>query len=235
MQAEEAFALVREEFEQVEKKVRPLNSRHEGLGVLLEEFEELKEAIYDDEQPYRIVEEATQVAAVAVRILVHCVGERRPDLETMGSPNERWKDRRYGYPQKEMRPTGVSEAIAYAMNKQTEREETARDAAEKAKEHRDEIAKSRMTVIGVGFLDSSKRVVLSVDQIAPELLAKGEFEGWVVQEELARAAGQSGVAMYEVVDVHPSRCTIVIQRPKGDGGRHILAGQTYVPVELSKL
>ncbi|KKN71180.1 hypothetical protein LCGC14_0423430 [marine sediment metagenome] len=45
-------------------------SKHHALGVLLEEWDELKETITHDESPERIYEEAIQVSAMAMEIAV---------------------------------------------------------------------------------------------------------------------------------------------------------------------
>jgi hypothetical protein len=45
-------------------------SKHHALGVLLEEWDELKETITHDESPKRIYEEAIQVSAMAMEIAV---------------------------------------------------------------------------------------------------------------------------------------------------------------------
>lgn len=46
-------------------------SSHESLGVLLEEFDELKQAIHDNDQE-AVIHEAIQVAAVAYRLALIC-------------------------------------------------------------------------------------------------------------------------------------------------------------------
>jgi len=58
---------VEAEAARAEEKYGPFRSSHEGLGVLLEEFHELTEAIRHNE-PAEVQAEAIQVAAVAMRI-----------------------------------------------------------------------------------------------------------------------------------------------------------------------
>ena len=62
---------VGQEIERIRAMYGPLRSNHEGLGVLLEEFEELKDEIKKRPSSFRkdlMRTEAIQVAAVAVRI-----------------------------------------------------------------------------------------------------------------------------------------------------------------------
>jgi len=54
-----------------EEKFGRFNSSHEGLGVLLEEFRELEDAIRANDRQ-GVVREATQVASVALRIVACC-------------------------------------------------------------------------------------------------------------------------------------------------------------------
>lgn len=54
---------------------RPFASAHEAIGVLVEEFDELKEQAFAREtDPARLREEAVQVAATALRIVVDLTG-----------------------------------------------------------------------------------------------------------------------------------------------------------------
>jgi len=53
-----------------DKFPRPLNSPHEGFGVLREEVDELWETVRGLEGDMRA--EATQVGAMAIRFLVEC-------------------------------------------------------------------------------------------------------------------------------------------------------------------
>ena len=61
----------RGEAEKAEEKFGPMTSTHEGLGVLVEEFDELREAIHRNDC-YAVKREACQVAAVALRIVNAC-------------------------------------------------------------------------------------------------------------------------------------------------------------------
>lgn len=61
---------VLEELERIRERHGPLSSCHEGIGVLLEEFEELKEEVWKKAAERRddlLISEAVQVAAVAVQ------------------------------------------------------------------------------------------------------------------------------------------------------------------------
>ncbi len=65
---DEILALVEEEMEAGVEKFGVFSSIHEGLAVLWEEFEELKQEVFIHEyNPQRGRNEAIQVAAVAVR------------------------------------------------------------------------------------------------------------------------------------------------------------------------
>jgi hypothetical protein len=64
-----------EEAERADKQYGPFLSTHEALGVLLEEFEELRVAIRSNLLP-AMEREAIQVAAVALRLAEAC---RRDD------------------------------------------------------------------------------------------------------------------------------------------------------------
>jgi hypothetical protein len=59
-----------------EKYRKPFNSTHEGLAIIQEEFEELKEEVfwgekkfYQDEQLSRMRKEAVQTAAMCIRFI----------------------------------------------------------------------------------------------------------------------------------------------------------------------
>ena len=59
------------------------NSTHEALGVLLEEFDELKEAIHANDRT-RIWRESIQVASVAYRLAWECRNGSDRFLERSG-------------------------------------------------------------------------------------------------------------------------------------------------------
>lgn len=59
------------EAEEAEKRFGPMTSTHEGYGVLAEEMAELLDAIRSND-PIGTVREATQVAAVALRLADSC-------------------------------------------------------------------------------------------------------------------------------------------------------------------
>lgn len=61
-------------------KFGPLKSPHEGLGVLTEEYEEIKDWVKLKEEMRLPADgrlEAKQVAAVALRFMLDCCGEKR--------------------------------------------------------------------------------------------------------------------------------------------------------------
>jgi len=55
------------EIDGADERFGPFHSTHEGLGVLEEEYRELKDAVHDNDTD-AIVKEALQVAAVATRL-----------------------------------------------------------------------------------------------------------------------------------------------------------------------
>lgn len=64
---DEINAIVRDEIEQADAKYGVFRSSHEGLGVLIEEMDELREAVRSNSTE-SIRMEAMQVAGVALRI-----------------------------------------------------------------------------------------------------------------------------------------------------------------------
>ena len=68
------------EAERAEKRYGPFTSTHEGLGVLAEEYDELKAAIRANDRT-AIQKEATQVAAVAFRLALACADQEPEFLE----------------------------------------------------------------------------------------------------------------------------------------------------------
>lgn len=67
------------EMDRAEAKYGPPASAHESLGVLLEEFDELREAIHGN-NVMAVLHEAIQVAAVAARLAEACeMYHRQPD------------------------------------------------------------------------------------------------------------------------------------------------------------
>lgn len=71
---------VLEELERAEKKFpRPFINAHEGYAILLEELDELKAEIWEQEEnPARVRREAIQVAAMALRFLKDCCPKNTP-------------------------------------------------------------------------------------------------------------------------------------------------------------
>ncbi len=69
MKAEDAFLLIRGEISQATNKFGPIASAHEGIAIIREEYLEMeREVFHGDHQ--RAMEEAVQLAAMAVRFLV---------------------------------------------------------------------------------------------------------------------------------------------------------------------
>lgn len=65
----EAIHLVEEELVRASGRHGGFSSVHEGLGVITEEYHELIEAVRSND-PAKIREEATQLAAMATRMLM---------------------------------------------------------------------------------------------------------------------------------------------------------------------
>lgn len=79
MTNETALDLVEEKLVRSIIKFPPMQSRHEGLAILEKEVLELRRSVYDappstvsSDKPDYITEEATQVAAMAIRFLIDC-------------------------------------------------------------------------------------------------------------------------------------------------------------------
>lgn len=64
-----ASEVLRELERATEKHPTPIRSRHEGYGVLAEEFEEMWDEIKADAPDERVRAEALQVAAMAIRMI----------------------------------------------------------------------------------------------------------------------------------------------------------------------
>lgn len=60
--------LVAMEITKARKKHRGINSRHEGVAVILEEFEEFKESVFRDRPAGEVLKELVQVAAMCQRM-----------------------------------------------------------------------------------------------------------------------------------------------------------------------
>jgi len=65
---------VHQEYCRATKEFGPFNSAHEGIGVLLEEFEELKVAVFTNQPLWKQRTEAKQLGAMAIRFMVDCCG-----------------------------------------------------------------------------------------------------------------------------------------------------------------
>jgi hypothetical protein len=68
MRSSDAIAQVLREYTKITNRFAPFNSTHEAYGVLAEEVDELWDEVKANNTP-RMVEEAIQVAAVALRIV----------------------------------------------------------------------------------------------------------------------------------------------------------------------
>lgn len=64
------IAEVQDEVERAVRKFPPFHSAHEGYAVLLEEVEELKAEIFHGDSREAMREEAVQVAAMAIRLIM---------------------------------------------------------------------------------------------------------------------------------------------------------------------
>ncbi len=75
MSADEGYAIedVTEELQSAMRKFPPFNSPHEGYAVILEELDELWDEVKKN-PPHKgaMREEATQVAAMAIRFMLEC-------------------------------------------------------------------------------------------------------------------------------------------------------------------
>ena len=74
-----ALEFVREEYLKALKKFGSFHNAHEGYAVLLEEVDELWENVKLNQshikRDLKIMQEAIQVAAMAIRIIVECSGD----------------------------------------------------------------------------------------------------------------------------------------------------------------
>jgi hypothetical protein len=72
---EYANRLIQVEYKKATEQFKPFNSFHEALAVLLEEYTELQAEIFkkpDEWDVEKIIEEAAQVGAMALRLLTDC-------------------------------------------------------------------------------------------------------------------------------------------------------------------
>ena len=69
MRVDDALLLVRNELQTATAKFGPMVSPHEGIAVIREEYLELEREVFHGE-PIKAADEATQLAAMAIRFLV---------------------------------------------------------------------------------------------------------------------------------------------------------------------
>ena len=73
MKREAVIELVKEEMAKNDITKRPFTSNHEALGIILEEFEELKDEIKASHNEYKanklMVNEAVQLSGVAIKFI----------------------------------------------------------------------------------------------------------------------------------------------------------------------
>lgn len=68
-----ALDAVQAEYERASEGYRPFNSAHEGLAVIMEEFEELKAQVWlkrEERDSNKMMTEAKHLAAMAIRFIV---------------------------------------------------------------------------------------------------------------------------------------------------------------------
>ena len=65
----DAFTLVKHELHKANNKFGPMASAHEGIAVIREEYLELEHEVFHG-NPERMIDEAIQLAAMAMRFLV---------------------------------------------------------------------------------------------------------------------------------------------------------------------
>ena len=72
MKFDEAQELIIEEYIKAKTRFPEMCSPHDGYAVILEELDELWDAIKEDQYSTNLKEEAKQVGAMALRFLVDC-------------------------------------------------------------------------------------------------------------------------------------------------------------------
>jgi hypothetical protein len=78
MRLDDAILLVRDELRRATQRFGPMASAHEGIAVIREEYLELEREIFHGD-PQQAIEEAIQLAAMALRFLVDGEEEREED------------------------------------------------------------------------------------------------------------------------------------------------------------
>lgn len=72
MKTEVAIQQILTEYNSAKGRFEDFNSAHEGYAIILEELDELFEAIRRGETPTRLRAEAKQIAAMAMRFMTDC-------------------------------------------------------------------------------------------------------------------------------------------------------------------
>ena len=72
MEYEKAQQLIVRELIKARGKFPPMKSAHDGYAIILEELDELFDAIKKDQYSTNLKDEAKQVGAMALRFLIDC-------------------------------------------------------------------------------------------------------------------------------------------------------------------
>ena len=75
MEKENAIIMINQEYISAKKKFGDFHNTHEGIAVILEEFEELKQEVFKKQSEYSLMDmrkEACQLGAMALRFMIDC-------------------------------------------------------------------------------------------------------------------------------------------------------------------
>ncbi len=70
-----AVIMISNEYDDAKKKFGDFHNPHEGIAVILEEFEELKAEVFKKQSEYALTDmrkEACQLGAMALRFIIDC-------------------------------------------------------------------------------------------------------------------------------------------------------------------
>ncbi|MFW9872703.1 MAG: hypothetical protein ACFFG0_06330 [Candidatus Thorarchaeota archaeon] len=73
------ISMIENEYYRANKIFPFFNSSHEGYGVIAEEFKELEKAIFKNYNNDRLIEEAVQLGAMALKFLVSCCNNNKKE------------------------------------------------------------------------------------------------------------------------------------------------------------